>query len=104
MREELAIKVNEAFDHLMARIEHEIKQAPVEQLEHVAHVLLQIMDFKNAMQQAEGNQMAQEAIMRTVKRKIDKGEFNVGLGEMPGFPGSPGFPPTAPEPPQQPQQ
>ena len=100
MREEFVNGVNAAFEHLMARVEHEIKNAPVEQLEHVAHVLLQIMDFKNAMQQASGNQMAQEAIMRTVRRKIDKGEFNVGFGEMPGFP--PGFPPTPPQPPQEP--
>lgn len=96
MNEQLVNQVNTAFEHLMSRIEHEIKQAPVEQLEHVAHTLLQLMDFKNAMQQAEGNQAMQERIMRTVKNKIDRGEFNVGFGEMPGFP------PTPPEPPQQP--
>lgn len=95
MNEKLVNDVNTAFDHLMARIEHEIKSAPVEQLEHVAHTLLQLLDFKNAMQQAEGNQAMQERIMRTVKNKIDRGEFGVGFGEMPGFPTKP------PEPPQQ---
>lgn len=95
MNEDLVNKVNTAFDHLMARIEHEIKEAPVEQLEHVSHTLLQLLDFKNAMQQADGNQALQERIMRSVKQKIDRGEFGVGFGEMPGFP------PGSPEPPQQ---
>lgn len=94
MNEELVNKVNVAFDHLMARIENDIKNAPVEDLEHVAHTLLQLMDFKNAMQQADGNQAMQERIMRSVKQKIDRGEFGIGFGDMP-----PGFP----QPPQPPQ-
>lgn len=95
MDEKLIQSLSEAFEHLMARIEHEIKNAPVEQLEHIAHTLLQLQDFKNAMQQADGNQMRQDQIMRAVKNKIDRGEFGVGFGNPPGFP------PTPPEPPQQ---
>lgn len=58
MNEELANKVNEAFDHLIARIENDIKNAPADQLEHTAHTLLQIMEFKSEMQRVEGDQMA----------------------------------------------
>lgn len=86
MREELVQQVNTAFEHLMARIENDIKTAPVEDLEHIAHTLLQIMDFKNAMQQSENNQMKQDQLMRAVKRKIDNGDFGVGFGTPPGFP------------------
>lgn len=86
MREELVQQVNAAFEHLMARIENDIKTAPVEDLEHIAHTLLQIMDFKNAMQQSENNQMKQDQLMRAVKRKIDNGDFGVGFGMPPGFP------------------
>ena len=86
MREELVQQVNTAFEHLMARIENDIKTAPVEDLEHIAHTLLQIMDFKNAMQQSENNQMKQDQLMRSVKRRIDNGDFGVGFGMPPGFP------------------
>lgn len=89
MNEDLVNKVNTAFDHLMARIENDIKTAPVEDLEHIAHTLLQIMDFKNAMQQSESNQMKQDQLMRAVKRKIDNGDFGVGFGTPPGFPPQP---------------
>ena len=90
MQEQLIQQVNTAFEHLMARIENDIKTAPVEDLEHVAHTLLQVMDFKNAMQQSESNQATQNQIMRAVKRKIDNGDFGVG------------FPPGFPKPPQEP--
>ena len=52
MNEKLVNDVNTAFEHLMARVEHEIKSAPVEQLEHVAHVLLQIMDSQTTIYHA----------------------------------------------------
>lgn len=89
MQEQLVQQVNTAFEHLMARIENDIKTAPVEDLEHIAHTLLQIMDFKNAMQQSESNQMKQDQLMRAVKRKIDNGDFGVGFGMPPGFPNPP---------------
>lgn len=92
MREDLIAKTNDVYEHLLDRLEHEIKTAPLEALEHVVPAVLQVMDFKNAMQQAEGNQMAQDSLMRSVKRKIDRGEFGMGFGQMPGFP------PTGPPP------
>ena len=93
MDENLATKVNEAFENLLLRINNDIKSVPVEDLEHVAHTLLQIMDFKNAMQNAEGNQALQERIMRTVHQKLKNGEGGFGIGFPPGF--------MPPEPPPQ---
>lgn len=52
MTEDEIQKLHQQFDHLMARIQHDIDIVPTEKLRDIAQVLIQLMDFKTAMQNA----------------------------------------------------
>lgn len=85
--------ITSLFDQLAARLQVEIKRANIQELEHVAHIVLQLEDFKNAT----NNKMAMESKNEQIFGEVVKMMKRSNQGPLSGGP-MPGtiFGPTSP--------
>lgn len=83
MNEELQNRINLLVEHMVARLEHDIKNCPPEQFDHVAMTVMNLNVMKENINQGDRQQQVQEQLIKKIGRKMDEGGTSFIFGPPP---------------------
>ena len=83
MSEELQNRINLLVEHLILRLENDIKHCPPDKFDSVAMTIMNLNVMKENINQGDRNQYAQEKLIKKISRKIDEGDGGIVFGAPP---------------------
>ena len=83
MSEELQNRINMLVEHMVLRLEHDIKNCPPEKFDAVAMTIMNLNVMKENVNQGAQQLHMQEMLIKKISRKMDEGGNNFMFGTPP---------------------
>lgn len=83
MNEDLQNRINILVEHLILRLENDIKHCPPDKFDSVAMTIMNLNVMKENINQGDRQQYAQEKLINKISRKMDEGGNNFLFGTPP---------------------
>lgn len=86
MDEQLQNRINTLVEHMILRLENDIKNCPPEKFDSVAMTIMNLNVMKSNINNGDLQLRAQENLIKKISRKMDEGEGGIMFGQPPNMP------------------
>lgn len=83
MDEALQNRINQLVEHLILRLENDIKNCPPDKFDSVAMTIMNLNVMKENINTGDRQQFVQEQLIKKISRKMDEGGNNFMFGTPP---------------------